>query len=790
MPQQQFRVFLSAVTSEFGKARDAIGADLRSRDTLVRVQSDFRQEWESDTTLKKLHDYIRDCSAVVCVIGKRVGAFPPPAAAAPFNHMLPRGIAAASYTQWEFFFARHFKRRLSIYIADDDHKPEREPDTEDDPKLQIAFIAHIVDQQGLDRSSFSNKDELRAVVLREDWPKKPERKPIVLPYLSLGSLFKGRETFLADLHSSLNRRAGRTAITGSVLYGLGGIGKTRAAVEYALAHQEDYSALLFVVAETPEALRRSLAALVGPEALNLPEQNATEEPVRLRAVLDWLGEHPGCLLIVDNVDTPEALAEAEHLLSTLGGGHAIITSRLANFGGHFDPLELDVLGLEAAAAFLMQRTDKQRPKMPDDAAAAQQLAVDLGQLALALEQAGAYVAKLGLTFARYRQLWQGNWARVAGWADPAITKYPRAVAVTWQTSVNQLSEPGRRLLERLAWLAPEPVPNFLVEVPIPDVVDENIEEALADLAAYSLVRRNPQRQEFSVHRLVQDVTRRSLIDQESPPSLIGALGWINSSFPFEADDVRYWPRAEPLAPHARAITEHADAAGISEPTARLMSQLGLLLGAKALFAEAEPLYRRALAIAERSYGADHPNVATCLNNLAGLLRGTNRPSEAEPLYRRALAIDEKSYGPDHPEVATDLNNLAELLRTTDRLSEAEPLYRRALAIDEKRYGPDYPEVATDLNNLAVLLEATNRRSEAEPLYRRALAIDEKSYGSDHPKVAIRLNNLALLLRDTNRLSEAEPMLRRALVVFEHRLGSQHPSTLTVRHNLATLRPSQ
>jgi hypothetical protein len=117
MPQDQFRVFLSAVSSEFGKARDAVGADLRSRELLLRVQSDFRQEAGSDTTLRKLHDYIRDCSAVVCVIGKRSGALPPPAAAEPFNHMLPPGIATASYTQWEFFFARHFKRRLSIYIA-------------------------------------------------------------------------------------------------------------------------------------------------------------------------------------------------------------------------------------------------------------------------------------------------------------------------------------------------------------------------------------------------------------------------------------------------------------------------------------------------------------------------------------------------------------------------------------------------------------------------------------------------------------------------------------------------
>jgi Domain of unknown function (DUF4062) len=343
MPQDQFRVFLSAVTSEFGEARVALAADLRSRKLLLQVQSDFRQEAGSDTTLKKLHDYICDCSAVVCVIGKRSGALPPPAAAEPFNHMLPSGIAAASYTQWEFFFARHFRRRLSIYIANDNHKPDLDPASEDDPELQKAFVARIVKKLGLDRSYFSNEDQLCRAVLKEDWPKKRQTKPIALPYLSLGGLFKGRDAFLTDLHKSLNRGNGRTAIVGSALYGLGGIGKTRAAVEYAWAHQEEYSALLFVIAETPEALRRNLAALAGPLVLNLPEQSATEEPVRLRAVLDWLGEHPGWFLILDNVDTREALAEAERLLSTLSGGHVIVTSRLANFGGHFDPDELALL---------------------------------------------------------------------------------------------------------------------------------------------------------------------------------------------------------------------------------------------------------------------------------------------------------------------------------------------------------------------------------------------------------------------------------------------------------------
>ena len=94
-----FRVFLSAATSEFGQARDTLAASLRSHDLLLRVQSDFRQQAAADTTLRKLHDYIRECSAVVCLLGHRSGAMPPTAAAAPFAHMLPPGVTEASYTQ-------------------------------------------------------------------------------------------------------------------------------------------------------------------------------------------------------------------------------------------------------------------------------------------------------------------------------------------------------------------------------------------------------------------------------------------------------------------------------------------------------------------------------------------------------------------------------------------------------------------------------------------------------------------------------------------------------------------
>ena len=536
----------------------------------------------------------------------------------------------------------------------------------------------------------------------------------MLPYASLRHLFKGREAFLRRLRESLTRAdGGATAIVSKALYGMGGIGKTRAAVEYAWAHREDYAALLFVQADSPEELRRNLAGLARP--LQLPEREEAEEEARLAAVLAWFVTNPGWLLILDNVDTPDALAEVDRLMGRLAGGHVLLTSRLDRFTRQVEPLELDVLSPAAAVAFLLEATNARRQKAPDDDATARDMAEELGRLALALEQAAATIDKLRCGFRRYLEIWQSNREKVVGWARPEITGYHRAVAATWQTSVNQLTEVGRHLLERLAFLAPDPVPIFLLDVAVPDGEAEDLHDGLADLTGVSLATLEVDGDRFSVHRLVQDVTRRSLDVVASPRRLTEALGWVNAAFDSDPYDVRSWPRLDPLAPHARSVTHAADQLGIAYPTARLMSQLGSLLKTKSLDAQAEPLYRRALAINEVSIGTDHPEVDANLNNLALLLQDTNRLVEAEPLMRRALAIDEKSFGPEHPDTARALNNLAQLLRATGRLAEAEPLVRRGVAIlvdFERKTGHSHPRRDGVFRNYTTLLRAMGK-SEAE-----------------------------------------------------------------------------
>jgi len=222
----------------------------------------------------------------------------------------------------------------------------------------------------------------------------------------------------------------------------------------------------------------------------------------------------------------------------------------------------------------------------------------------------------------------------------------------------------------------------------------------------------------------------------------------------------------------------------------ILNDLGLVLNAEAKYAEAEPLFKRALAIDEKALGPEHPQVASDLNNLAALYVHQGKYAEAEPLLKQALMIDEKVLGPEHPQVAKGLNNLSALYADQGKYAEAEPLFERALAIDEKALGPEHPQVASDLNNLAALYVHQGKYAEAEPLFERALAIDEKALGPQHPQVATRLNNLAMLYYHQGKYAEAKPLFERALAIDEKALGPGHPDVARDLNNLGALYVSQ
>ncbi|HSS52791.1 MAG TPA: toll/interleukin-1 receptor domain-containing protein [Thermoanaerobaculia bacterium] len=622
-----------------------------------------------------------------------------------------------------------------------------------------------------------------------------------LPFLSLGDLLKGRDEELLALETNLHGPTAATAITQTqAIHGLGGIGKTRLAVEYAWRSGERYDAVLFVVADSPEALRSGLAGLIslGLHDLIPVPSRAQEEDVA--AVLAWLREHNRWLLILDNVDTEEAAAAVRKILPRLHSGQVLITSRRKDWPPSIKKQQLGKLASEEATQFLLQRTDGLRTSTQADSDSewAGQLVTILDSLPLALEQAAAYIARHQMTFSEYLEIWEKERESVLDWRDEDQMEYPASIAATWQTTFNQLHPTAAAILRLTAYLAPDPIPldmfekgTAVIEEAVGLLLEETgqkapqtVREGLAELAAYSMFTRDGE--SGTVHRMVQVVVRGHIPEEHRRGWIERTLRLVNDYAPFDADDVRTWPVWNVLRPHAAVVADHADRAGIADPTAVLMSQLALLLLTKGLYVEAEPLMHRALKIDEDSFGQDHPNVGIRINNLAQLLGATNRFAEAEPLMRRALKIGEDSFGKDHPDVAIRLNNLAQLLQATNRLAEAEPLMRQALKIDEESFGKDHPDVAGDLNNLAQLLQATNRLAEAEPLLRRALKISEESFGSEHPNVARNLHNLATLLRDTDRLQEAEPAIHRAVKIYETSLGLDHPRTQTARHNLEVI----
>lgn len=238
-----------------------------------------------------------------------------------------------------------------------------------------------------------------------------------------------------------------------------------------------------------------------------------------------------------------------------------------------------------------------------------------------------------------------------------------------------------------------------------------------------------------------------------------------------------------LLKRALAITEQAYGPDHPAVVPRL-NGLAELYEGMARYADALPLYRRALVIVDQ--GPDHPSTATSLSNLAGLYRTMGRYEQALPLAQRALVILEKSNGPEHPSTGIGLNNLAALYQDMGRFEQALSLYQRALAISEKERGSDHLITGIGLNNLAELYRIMGSYDQALPLCQRALAIAEKAKGPEHPRTGIHLNNLALLYQVMGRYEQALQLAKRALVISDKAEGPEHPSTGARLHNLARL----
>jgi tetratricopeptide (TPR) repeat protein len=613
--------------------------------------------------------------------------------------------------------------------------------------------------------------------------------------------FSGRKQELADLRGQLQQHSA-TAVSG-----LGGIGKTQLAFEYAFRHRQDYQFILWVNAGSLETLNASYSGLA--RLLNLHEKDAREQETVVQAVKTWLETRTNWLLILDNLDEPTVLFPADEagqprqrspFLPVVPRGHVLITTRQADLTavglGIVHSLAVGVFTREQGASFLLRRANLLASSTAEEREQAGQITQELGGLPLALDQAGAYLAATGESLSGYLRLYQQRRADLLRHYHGR--EHPEPVATTWDISFRRVEErnpAAAELLRFCAFLAPEAIPEeiltrgaaYLGKRLAPVVADPlRLNAAIESLRAYSLIARDPRAHTLTLHSLVQAVLYDSLPARSRKQWMQRAVQAVNAAFSGSLDFAT-WPVCERLLPHALLCAIWIEQASLETcEAACLLNQAGSYLYSRARYTEAEPLLQRALAIRERQLGGEHPATARSLNNLAELYREQGRYEQAEPLYRRALAIRERQLGGEHPDTARSLNNLAELYHGQGRYEQAEPLLQRALAIREQQLGGEHPDTATSLNNLAELYRGQGRYEQAEPLLQRALAIYERQLGGEHPDTATSLNNLATLYHGQGRYEQAEPLLQRALAICERQLGGEHPDTATSLNNLAEL----
>ncbi|MGZ8908018.1 MAG: DUF4062 domain-containing protein, partial [Methylobacter sp.] len=650
----KLKVFISTVSSQFKECRDALASDLRAIGCEVKVQEDFQQG--PSTLIAQIEAYVDQCDRVIAVVGTAYGCEAAKLA-------VPEADPPRSYTEWEYYFAlgerlngtQASPKERFVYFASDSYLNSHPITESEDLAERQRLFRQMVEDSGEHRGEFDSVDRLCRLVLRDGWQmqERPHR-PCNLPYPSLENLFKGREEFIDTLHQDLQRskeKAAAAIVAKQAIHGLGGVGKTRLAVEYAWRFRSEYSGILFVRAESQSALEANLAGLCEPGALNLQEQAAKEQEVRVAAALQWFDDYSGWLLILDNADTKEAARAVENTLSRLHQGHVLITSRISDWSGTIDTRELDVLDEKAAVEFILERTQKKRAQKETDEADALSLAREMDGLALALEQAGAFIAQKRISIAGYLRRWQEQEEKVRTWYDKRLMHYPYSVAVTWDTSFNQLDAQAKALLNLLCWFSPDPIPKDLLEIPAAGqqlaemlpLIDlkhsekrtVDLEDAIMMLTGYSLVKWEDGNSGFSLHRLVADIARSRIEKKQQTVWLTAVLNWLDAYVPSEPlpQDVRSWSYWLPMRQHLSFLLESADSSGIKGPIARLLNDYAIFLFTKGLWKTAEQLMRRALAIDEISFGVNHPTVALDFNNLAQLLQATNRLTEAEPLMR-------------------------------------------------------------------------------------------------------------------------------------------------------------
>lgn len=616
--------------------------------------------------------------------------------------------------------------------------------------------------------------------------------------------FTGREEILQKLHSLLAVSQSIALTQAPALSGLGGIGKTQVAIEYAYRYAQEYAAVFWLAAETTESLLMSLQEVA--DHLQLPERQAEEQSQLVTAVQRWLATHSGWLLIGDNVEDFDLL---QLVLPVRRQGALLLTTRRQTSGPLVKSLELPPMNREESVTLLLRRAgqlplsdahtgenqEAQQALSIEPAASA--LAAFLEGLPLALDQAGAYIEETGCSVADYLERCHSQRKQVLARRGTYGGTHPASIVTTLRLAVERVARANpaaAELLQACTFLHPEGIPEELFvngQLHLGNVLGSVVSDpykfdlALAALRNASLLKRYPETRTLSVHRLVQAVLQDQMASEEVRLWHERIIRMVNAAFPNGTLDT--WTQCERYLAHALACVPLIEQDGSEIPEAsELLYKVGSYLMERGRYREAEPLLEQTILLSEQQNCPRCPMMTDRLMKQAELFWRQGKYESAESLLQRIISIEEQELGPDHHEVAVTLNNLALLYWQQGRYELVEPLYQRALQIHEKQDGPGSLAEADAQCNLGLLYWKQGKYDLAEPLYQRALQIQEKVCGPDNIETVVSLNNLAHLYADQKRYELAEKFYQRSLHIREKQQGDEHPDALLVLNNLANL----
>jgi tetratricopeptide (TPR) repeat protein len=609
--------------------------------------------------------------------------------------------------------------------------------------------------------------------------------------------FTGREDMLNALYNYfISSPSIFTRI--QALNGLGGVGKTQLALEYAYFYKQEYWSVLWVRADAQDLLRADISAIA--DMLFLPAKERSDEQHLFASVKRWLQHNQRWLLVLDNLN-PEDFLIIDLLVPAQCSGHVLLTTQSQATGQFARALSVESMTIDESALFLLRRAKiiseqaSRDEASKGDYAEAVAIAQELGGLPLALDQAGAFIeetqSSLSVYLARYRKR-QIALLRQRGQFS---NYHDLPVSVTLSQAfkkVTRINPAAMELLHLFAFLHPDGIPDEMLTYGASEL-NESLQELAADpldldaaistLLRFSLVHRHADTTTLSIHRIVQAILKEDLTPTLQRQWAISVVRLVNSVFPdadFSANDLceRYLPQAQQCA---RLISEfHLT----QLEAAQLLYHLGCYCHQRALHAEAETHLVNVLHLYEQELGPDHLKTAECLNALASLHSDLGNYQQAELLQQRALAIHEQLLGPDHSEIAAMLNNLGLIYQEQEKYPLAESLYLRALAIYQATLPPGHYQITHSLNNLATFYQEQEDYQKAEDILVQVLRMREETLETEHPDIATSLNNLAMLYEEQQDYQRVEALLVRALHIYEHTEGANHPDVAMVLNNLA------